>query len=698
MKRKDILTLVILLGLLSFVLVACGTDAAQAPEEPAVEEPAEEPAVEEPAEEPAVEEPAEEPAVEEPAEEPAVEEPAEEPAAEEPAEEPEAAEGDTIKIGFLAGVQDPFYFTMQRGAELAAADLGIELVTQIPEDWNATVQTPMLDAMVARGDLDFLFLAPVDKEAMVAPLQSAVDAGLPLLTVDTFIGDGDYADGAVTFPLSYIGSDNVLGGLLGCRALAEAMGGAGKAYIQNVKPGISTTDQREEGCRQALEEYPDIELVGVDYNDDDPSKAQAQVQAMIQREPDLGGIFGTNVFSAQGAGQVVQNSGLSGVVKVVAFDATELAIELLKDGTVDLVIAQKPADMGYLAVAMAKAYLDDVASIPKRIPTGYAIITQENVEDPEIQQFFYTADVGEPESMAAGNKIGFLAGVQDPFYFTMQRGAELASANLGSELVVQIPEDWNATVQTPMLDAMVARGDLDFLFLAPVDKEAMVAPLQSAVDSGLPLLTVDTFIGDGDYADGAVTFPLSYIGSDNVLGGLLGCRALAESMGGAGKVYIQNVKPGISTTDQREEGCRQALEEFPDIELVGVDYNDDDPSKAQAQVQAMIQREPDLGGIFGTNVFSAQGAGQVVQNSGLSGIVKVVAFDATELAIELLKDGTVDLVIAQKPADMGYLATMMATAYMNGVTSIPERIPTGYAIITQENVDDPEIAKYIYTQ
>jgi ABC-type sugar transport system substrate-binding protein len=57
---------------------------------------------------------------------------------------------------------------MQRGAEQAAADFGVELIVQIPEEWNATVQTPMLDAMVARGDLDFLFLAPVDKEAMVA--------------------------------------------------------------------------------------------------------------------------------------------------------------------------------------------------------------------------------------------------------------------------------------------------------------------------------------------------------------------------------------------------------------------------------------------------------------------------------------------------------------------------------------------------
>jgi ribose transport system substrate-binding protein len=405
------------------------------------------------------------------------------------------------------------------------------------------------------------------------------------------------------------------------------------------------------------------------------------------------------VFSAQGAGQVVQNQGLSGKVKVVAFDATEFAIEMLRSGTVDLVIAQKPSDMGYLAVAMGVAYLDGVTSIPARIPTGYQVITADNVDDPEVAQYIYTAGGGDFTSKAAGRKLGFLAGVQDPFYFTMERGANQAVARFaGNELVVQIPDNWNATVQTPMLDAMVARGDLDFLFLAPVDKEAMVAPLQKASDTGLPIITNDTFIGDGDYVNGPVTFPISYIGSDNVLGGKIACEALAEAIGGAGKVYIQNVKPGISTTDQREEGCKAALAEYPDVELVGVDYNDDDPSKAQAQVEATLQRVPDLGGIFGTNVFSAQGAGQVVQNQGLSGKVKVVAFDATEFAIEMLRNGTVDLVIAQKPSDMGYMAVAMANAYLDGVTSIPARIPTGYQVITADNVDDPEVAKFIYTK
>jgi ribose transport system substrate-binding protein len=244
---------------------------------------------------------------------------------------------------------------------------------------------------------------------------------------------------------------------------------------------------------------------------------------------------------------------------------------------------------------------------------------------------------------------------------------------------------------------MVARGDLKFLFLAPVDKDAMIAPLQKAHDAGLPLLTVDTYIGDGNYDTGPVTFPLSFIASDNYLGGQIACRALADSIGKTGKVYIQNVKVGISSTDAREKGCKDVLAaEYKNVTLVGVDYNDDDATKAQAQVEAQLQKNPDLAGIFGTNVFSAQGAGTVVKNKGLSGKVKVVAFDATKDAINMLRDGTVDLVIAQKPGDMGFFALEMAMAYLNGVTSIPKHIPTGYAVITRDNMDDPNIAKFFY--
>jgi len=293
-------------------------------------------------------------------------------------------------FAFIAGVNDPFYITMQRGAQQAADMMGADLIVQIPETWNATVQTPIIDAMIARGDVDFMFLAPVDKEAMIEPLKRVVDAGIPMLTVDTFIGDGDYANGPVTFPISYIGSNNEEGGAIAARALADAFGGKGMVYVQNVKPGISTTDQREEGFKKGIAEYPDMELIGVDYNDDDAGKGQAQTAAVLQREPELAGIFGTNVFSAQAAANAVKNAGLSGKVKVVAFDATEFAIQMLEEGTVDLVIAQKPAEMGFFAVEAGMAYLNDYVDVPKRIPTGYAVITRDNMKDPEISKWFYT--------------------------------------------------------------------------------------------------------------------------------------------------------------------------------------------------------------------------------------------------------------------------------------------------------------------
>jgi ribose transport system substrate-binding protein len=274
--------------------------------------------------------------------------------------------------------------------------LGAKVITQIPKTWNVTEQTPIINAIAARKDINALITAAVDKDQMVPVLEAVDKAGIPVISVDTFIGDGDYAAGKVTFPLSYIGSDNEQGGFMACSALAESIGKKGGVYIQNVTAGISTTDQRQQGCERALKQYPDIKLVDVQFCGDDQSKATAQTTAVIQREKDLAGIFGTNVFTAGGAGTAVVNAGLKGAVQVVAFDATAQAIEFLKNGTVSMVIAQKPYDMGYTAVGYALAYLKGVSSLPKRVPTGYAVITPKNITDPAITKFFYSADIGKP--------------------------------------------------------------------------------------------------------------------------------------------------------------------------------------------------------------------------------------------------------------------------------------------------------------
>ena len=297
-----------------------------------------------------------------------------------------------------------------------------------------------------------------------------------------------------------------------------------------------------------------------------------------------------------------------------------------------------------------------------------------------------------------GIVIAFLPGVVDPFYQVMELGVRQAveDSGLPIELVVQYPDTWGVAVQTPILDAIGARGDVDYLITAAVDKEQMVAPLQAAHDAGIQIISVDTFLGDGDYVNGPVTFPLSYIGSNNVEGGRIAAEALSANLGGEGKVYIQNTNPGVSTTEQRSQGFREGIAEFPGMEVIGEDYNGDDANTSVQQTSAVLEREAELGGIFGVNVFSAEGAGTAVQNAGLSEVVDVIAFDATLDAIEKLNAGVVSLVIAQKPFDMGYLAVQAAMADHRGVSSIPPRIPTGYAVITRDNVEDPEVARFIY--
>ncbi len=297
-----------------------------------------------------------------------------------------------MKIGFLPGVVDPFYQVMEIGVKKAAADLGIDVVTQVPPTWGVEAQTPLLNAMIARGDLDYIITAPVDKDQMVAPLQAALEAGIKVITVDTFLGDGDYVNGPVTFPISYIGSDNVEGGRISARGLAKAIGGKGIVYINSTNPNVSSVEGREKGFKEEMaKDYPDITVLGPDYNLDDANKAAQQTAAVLQQHPDLAGVFGTNVFSAQGAGNAVVNAGLGGHVQVVAYDATKAAIELLNKGDVTLVLAQKPFDMGYMAVEFAAADAAGVTSLPKRVQTGFAIIDKDNVKDPNYSRFIYKA-------------------------------------------------------------------------------------------------------------------------------------------------------------------------------------------------------------------------------------------------------------------------------------------------------------------
>ena len=291
---------------------------------------------------------------------------------------------------------------------------------------------------------------------------------------------------------------------------------------------------------------------------------------------------------------------------------------------------------------------------------------------------------------AESYRLTLIVGVTgDEFYTTMECGAQAAAQELGAELTVQGPEEFSAAEQTPILNAAV-QANPDAILIAPTDRTAMVAPIQSVVNQDIPVVLVDTTIEKEEIA-------LARISSDNIEGGKKAGEALAKQIGEEGKVMIISVTPGISTTDQRKLGFEEAIKKYPNIEYLGTEYCNDDPVEAASITTSTLRSNPDLKGIFGANVFSGQGAGTGVRQTGKKDQVSVVAFDASPTQVEDLRKGNVDVLIAQHPNDIGDRGVRIAVDYLkSGKEPSSKQITTGFTTVTRANLDKPEVKRYLY--
>lgn len=289
-----------------------------------------------------------------------------------------AGDGESYKMALIAGVKgDEFYITMNCGAQEAAEKIGATLDFQGPDQFDAAQQTPIVDA-VAASSPDAILIAPTDTKALFAPITQAAQNS-KIVLVDTTLDDPSMA-------VSQIASDNLAGGRTAGETLLELIGGKGKVMVVNVKPGISTTDQRGQGFEEAVKGKAGVEYLGQEYSQDDPAKAAAIVTATLSKHPDLKGIFAANLFSAEGAASGLRQAGKEDQVKIVGFDAGPKQVEDLEEGIVQALIAQKPADIGRLGVEQAYAALEGEETTPE-IGTEFEVVTKDNLS--EMQDVLY---------------------------------------------------------------------------------------------------------------------------------------------------------------------------------------------------------------------------------------------------------------------------------------------------------------------
>ncbi|MEU6538410.1 ABC transporter substrate-binding protein [Streptomyces sp. NPDC047000] len=279
-------------------------------------------------------------------------------------------------------------------------------------------------------------------------------------------------------------------------------------------------------------------------------------------------------------------------------------------------------------------------------------------------------------------KLAFVQGVAgDSFYVTMGCGVQSEAKAAGATVNIQGPQKFDPTLQTPMLQSVIASKP-DAILIAPTDISSMQQPIAQAKAQGIKIVLVDTTLKDPSVA-------VSAISSDNSGGGAAAFDAIKKLAPSGGKVLVVGNTPGISTTDARDKGFVDATKADSAYTSLGIQYAQNDPAKAASIVSAALSKNPDIVGVFASNLFAAEGAATGVRQAGKQGKVKVIGFDAGPDQVKALKDGTVQALIAQQPEQIGVDGVKQAVLALKGGKTTAE-IKTKFSIITKDTVDSAD--------
>lgn len=243
--------------------------------------------------------------------------------------------------------------------------LGVE-ITWFDGEFDPAIQRGKIDQM-ATEKWDFVAMQPGAIGTLVEPVQTMIDAGIPVIDMDTLIAPLDKLQ--TMGIVSLIAPNNVFMSESVVAKLVEKMGGKGKIAHIGGAPGHTGAQARGQGFLNIVKKYPDITVVDDQPADWDVAKAAALTESVLNSHPDITGIFADNDDMALAARQAVENAGLGDQVFVGGVDAMQPAIQAVAEGKL-VATARNSATRihGWAVIAGAYAATVGVEQAKKDIP------------------------------------------------------------------------------------------------------------------------------------------------------------------------------------------------------------------------------------------------------------------------------------------------------------------------------------------
>jgi ribose transport system substrate-binding protein len=278
------------------------------------------------------------------------------------------------------GTTHVFWKSVEAGARKAGEEFNVEILWKGPLKENDRAQQIQVMQQFIAQKVSAIALAPLDSKALVGPVKDALKQKIPVVIYDSGL-DGQPGSDFV----SYIATNNKLGGQLGGEHLAKLLGGTGKVVLLRYQVGSASTEEREAGFVEAIKKNPGITIISDNrYAGATSGEAKTQALNMMDQIRQADGVFCPNESSTMGMLLALRQEGLAGKIKLVGFDSSEPLVSALANGDIHGLVVQNPRKMGYTAVATLVKHLKG-EPIETTVDTGVVLVTRENMDKPDVK-------------------------------------------------------------------------------------------------------------------------------------------------------------------------------------------------------------------------------------------------------------------------------------------------------------------------
>jgi len=268
-------------------------------------------------------------------------------------------------------VGHPYWVEVEDGMLYGDSQFGVETQYVGPSELNINEQINMIETAIVQ-QVDGIITMALDPEAFVPVIDRAVDAGIPVVLIDS-----DAPDSNRNF---YAGTSNYAAGYEAGRAMIEATGGNANIGIITGAIAAPNLNERIDGFRSAIADYPDMVILAVEAAYADLLRGTESAQTLLLTYPEMDAFFGASATDALAAGMVVSEQGRADEFTIVGFDDLDDTLTYIRDGIIHATIVQRPFEMGRLGVELLYRIHQGEAPNEDVIDTGVIVVTIDNVD------------------------------------------------------------------------------------------------------------------------------------------------------------------------------------------------------------------------------------------------------------------------------------------------------------------------------